>query len=437
MADVKTPAFFVLSVMMQLENKNSLSAWLNWLEACHPSEIELGLDRIRSVAEKLSLNLGASTVVTIAGTNGKGSTIQYLQSIYCQAGYSVGSFTSPHFLEYNERVQLNGQNVSDQCLCDAFARIDQARGEIPLTYFEFGTLAALVIFSDETPDLVLLEVGLGGRLDAVNIVDADISVVTTVALDHMDWLGDNREDIGFEKAGIFREGKPSVCGDLDPPASVTSYAQKIGARLFQSGEVFAFKPSDSYWDWEGVSNIGEAIKISQIPMPELPLQNASTVLQVLQFIPLNVSETQVKAGIESARLTGRMQQIKAEETVYYLDVAHNPEAAKHLRDRVDRLPGRSWLVLGMLADKDCNAVIQIFEPLFEKIYLVSLDVPRGQTAEQLQGCFSSEVNLTLNKSVTAAIDEIKSANNRPESVIIAGSFFTVAEALSVLEVEPV
>ncbi|MGB0282554.1 MAG: bifunctional tetrahydrofolate synthase/dihydrofolate synthase [Neptuniibacter sp.] len=422
--------------MTQLNTEKNLSEWLSWMEACHPSEIELGLDRIKTVAEKLAIDLSSSTVVTVAGTNGKGSTISYLQSIYLGAGYSVGTYTSPHFIEYNERVQLSGQNVSDQQLCDVFSRIDAARGEIPLTYFEFGTLAALVIFSDEKPDLVLLEVGLGGRLDAVNIIDADVALVTTVALDHTDWLGDNREDIGFEKAGIFRSGKPAICGDLNPPGSIAATAQKLNAQLLQSQKDFNFSADEQNWHWQGKTASGEDAEIAEIPLPKLPLPNAATAIQATRFISLAINDEQIKTGIGNARLTGRMQTIRSAGINFCLDVAHNPEAAEHLKQQLAAMPGQKWLVLGMLADKDCQSVISALEASFEKVYLVTLDNPRGLKATELQSYFSANADVITKPTVADALSEIKTLNNLPENVIIAGSFFTVADALSVLETDP-
>lgn len=421
--------------MNKPENPNDLSSWLSWMESCHPSEIELGLKRVQDVANNLALDYTNSTVVTVGGTNGKGSTISYLRHIYQGAGYSVGTYTSPHFIVYNERVQLNGNNVSDEQLCDVFHRINTARGDIPLTYFEFGTLAALVIFSDLQPDLILLEVGLGGRLDAVNIIDADVSVVTTIALDHIEWLGDNREDIGFEKSGIFRAGKPAICGDLNPPNSIAASAQKTGAHLFQAGVDFGIKHSEHTWSWEGLSHTGEKHCVVNLAYPQLPLQNAATVIQAAQYIPLDVTEDQIKAGLSRAVLTGRMQHIQHNSTDFYLDVAHNPEAAEHLAQKVKARSGKHWLVLGMLADKDCQTVIDILLPCFEHVILVTLDVPRGQKAEVLSNCITQHQSYCTAGSVADALKLIKTATNSPDSVIIAGSFFTVADALCVMETD--
>lgn len=418
--------------MNQTAKNFTLTEWLAWMESCHPSEIELGLERIKTVANSLAIDLSASKVVTIAGTNGKGSTVSYLDSIYRKAGYSVGCFTSPHFLHYNERVKIDGVNASDSLLCSAFARIDQARGQIPLTYFEFGTLAALLIFSDLKPDLVLLEVGLGGRLDAVNIIDADVAVVTTVALDHIDWLGDNREDIGREKAGIFRSSRPAVCGDLNPPLSVSSVANELDAQLFQSGKEFSYTQEMDSWSWQGLSSVGEKLFIHNIPLPHLPIQNAATVLQVIQCVGLKVDEEVIRSGIGTATLTGRMQLIEVGNTRYWLDVAHNPEAAELLSQKIESMTGEVTLVLGMLADKDCRQVIELLAPKVDCLYFVDLNVPRGQKASALAEFLPSNTPVKQFSTVADALNLFKNNHNRSGDVIIAGSFFTVSAALAAL-----
>ena len=410
----------------------NLTQWLSWMEQCHTAEIDLGLDRVSRVANELQLDLSSSTVVTVAGTNGKGSTVSYLSSIYLQAGYSVGAYTSPHFLRYNERVRLDGLEATDEQLCDAFERIDQARGQIPLTYFEFGTLAALIIFADTKPDLVLLEVGLGGRLDAVNIIDADVSVVTTVAIDHVDWLGDDREFIGHEKSGIFRADKPAICGDLNPPVSVAKYAADIGAELYQADQQFSFEKTKKGWHWKGLNADGSEQVINDLPLPSLPLQNASTAIQVCQHIPLNVSADQIKTGLQTARLTGRMQKLEVDGVNYWLDVAHNPEAAELLAKRIKDMPKPVTLLLGMLADKDCQQVIDLIAPVVDSIYLTDLNVPRGQKASALAALLPAGVHALQADTVKSAIEQIKKHTNAEENVIIAGSFFTVSDALSEL-----
>jgi len=418
--------------MRPTAKKLNLSEWLSWMEQCHPSEIELGLERVSKVADLLAIDLSDSKVVTIAGTNGKGSTVSYLDSIYREAGYSVGCFTSPHFLHYNERVKVNGSNSSDELLCDAFEQIDQARGQIPLTYFEFGTLAALVIFSQLKPDLVLLEVGLGGRLDAVNIIDADVSVVTTVAIDHVDWLGDDREVIGREKSGVFRAGKPAVSGDVNPPDSVAEYANEIGANLFKKGDDFTYSIEGASWCWQGLSLEGKPVELSSIPMPQLPFENAVTVLQTVQCIDLPVTDEAIYHGISCATLTGRMQNIQHDGINYWLDVAHNPEAAGLLADRISHMESDTTLILGMLADKDCQQVVELLSKVVDQIYLVDLTVPRGQKAEALAAYLDKESTPTLFASVSDALIELKNNDIGSGNVIIAGSFFTVSDALVVL-----
>ncbi len=414
------------------QQKRSLDEWLSWMEQCHPADIELGLDRVRQVSERLAINLSASQVVTIGGTNGKGSTVRYLQTLYSGAGYSVGCYTSPHFLYYNERVELNGQPVSDQQLCDAFTAIDQARGEIQLTYFEFGTLAALLIFSQTQPDLVLLEVGLGGRLDAVNIIDPDIAVITTVALDHQEWLGDTREAIGFEKAGIFRSGKPAVCGDPDLPESVLKHAHDMNTPLYRAGIEFGIRCHETQCEFTGQDQFGQPVSLQQIPQPELPLPNAATALQVSQLLPLNISAAQQRDGIAQARLTGRMQRVSYQGINFCLDVAHNPEAAGLLAQRLVHWD-KPILVLGMLKDKDRARVIETLLPVVAEWHLVDLEPPRGGTAAELAGYLPADIKPYQHATVSDAINDLVRSKKPLQDVMIAGSFYTVAEALNVLK----
>ena len=425
-----TPAF--LWVFISVEKQYSLAEWLTWIEACHPANIELGLERVKQVYDRLAIDLSAATVVTVAGTNGKGSTVSYLRQIYLDAGYSVGCYTSPHFIDYNERISLNGKNATDEQICAAFSLINDARGDIPLTYFEYGTLAALVVFQQTLPDVVLLEVGLGGRLDAVNIVDADLAIITTVAIDHIEWLGDNREVIGFEKAGVFRSNRPAICGDLNPPASVAEHSQNIGATLYQAKVDFSYEKAEQSWSWQGRNAAGESITITDIPLPNLPLQNAATALQAAMLLPLTLSESQVKSSIASAFLTGRMQKVTQGNVTYWLDVAHNPEAAQHLQTQVEQLQGSKTLVLGMLADKDCLQVVDILTPVFDSVHLVGLDVFRGQSAEALAQLMPPDRPVSCHANVAAALGVIKGGAETVDNVIIAGSFFTVSDALTEL-----
>lgn len=410
-----------------------LAGWLARIEACHPAEIELGLDRLQQVAQRLPLDLSRSCKVVIGGTNGKGSTLTMLDAILRDAGYVTGSYTSPHFLHYNERICISGQPVEDAVLCEAFALIEQAREATPLTYFEYGTLAALLIFSQRQVDVALLEVGLGGRLDAVNIVDADIALVTTVALDHTDWLGPDRESIGREKAGIFRAGKPALCGDAAPPSTLVAYAHELGSPLQVQGVDFRYRREGDVWHWQG-SNIC----LNDLPLPVLPLPNAALVLAALQFFPFPVPEQSIRSGLAGARLKGRMQAVRLGQVEAVVDVAHNPEAAEYLAGWLKSRPcnGRVHLVLGMLADKDIETVIQTLVPVVDVWHPVSLCVPRGADRERLQAALGAagvpQGRVQGADSVAAAVEQLQSMPPT-DRLMVAGSFFTVAQALELAE----
>ena len=314
--------------MTSSQSPSNLAEWLQRVESLHPDEIDLGLARIAQVSRQMGLSDIAGKVVTVAGTNGKGSTVCMLSSILVAAGYQVGSFTSPHLIHYNERVRLNGTPVSDEALCQAFARVDEARQDIELTYFEYGALAAFDLFARSDLDVVVLEVGLGGRLDAVNLIDPDVAVLTTIALDHQDWLGETREEIGIEKAGIFRAGAPAVCGETDLPLTVINHAQALSANLMRRGEVYDFhKHADAQiegmqvWDWQG-SRGDQPVSLQNLPLPSLPLVNAATTLQALHQLDLDIPEQAIREGLLNANLPGRYQRLD-QPVPMLLDVAHN------------------------------------------------------------------------------------------------------------------
>ncbi|TVQ73502.1 MAG: bifunctional tetrahydrofolate synthase/dihydrofolate synthase [Oceanospirillales bacterium] len=427
----------------QLNESSPLATWLEEIEACHPAEIELGLDRMRQVAERLPIDLNESFKIIIGGTNGKGTSVRLLETILLEAGYSVGTYTSPHFVHYNERICLSGMPVDDSLICAAFTQIEAQREDIPLTYFEFGTLAALLIFAEQKPDFLLLEVGLGGRLDSVNLVDGDVSLVTTIALDHTEWLGPDRESIGFEKAGIFRSARPAVCGDASPPQSLIDHASNIGSPLFCQSQHFSFAKLDSdTWSWQGVDKDGQPVSISDLPMPRLPLQNASSVLQVLQLIPVTPSLQHIRQGLQKAQLMGRMQPGILSGFPCILDVAHNPESAAYLANHLADLlvihpQQKNHLVLGMLADKDMVQVCELLLPVVEHWHLVTLDTPRGASSSKLKAILDS---LGVPPSSVAEYDNVKIAllqlpqlMDPAARVVIAGSFFTVTDALSIVE----
>ena len=419
----------------------TLADWLRWQESLHPSEIELGLERVRMVLERMGLVRPDFTVVTVAGTNGKGSSVAMLESILHAAGYRVGAFTSPHLLRYNERIRVAAEPVSDQEICDAFARIDAARAEISLTYFEFGTLAAIDCLQQRGVEIAVLEVGLGGRLDAVNILDADVALITPVDVDHVAWLGNDRETIGFEKAGIMRAGRPVVVSDPQPPQSVLRHAASLGAPLMLAGHDFSFAAQGGQWRWASAAQSRNALPLPAL-RGEFQLANAAGVLAVLAQLSEHfpVSQQAVRSGLLSVSLPGRFQVLPG-RPMQILDVAHNPHSARALADTLaaQACAGRTRVVLGMLDDKDIAATLAGLCGHVDAWYLASLDVPRGATAARLRAALDeAQAENTPRPGVTVrCFEDVASARRMALSmaaaddrVLICGSFFTVADALT-------
>ncbi|HEY7885995.1 MAG TPA: bifunctional tetrahydrofolate synthase/dihydrofolate synthase, partial [Cellvibrionaceae bacterium] len=333
---------------------SSLPEWLAWMEQCHPREIELGLERVSQVAERMGLPGGGRHVI-VAGTNGKGSCVATISALLQRAGLKVGAYTSPHLLRYNERVCINGQPVDDDSLCHAFGEINRAQGDISLTYFEFGTLAALYIFKQQRVDVSVLEVGLGGRLDAVNLVDADVAVVTSIAIDHEAWLGRNREVIGREKAGIFRANVPAICADPEPPNSVEETAKRLGARWLAAGDSFQFgRQDDGLWWWQG------GRRLDSLPVVHLPLPSVAAALLAVEVLGIELDREQIVQTLEQLTLPGRMQTLAINGRWVILDVAHNPAATTYLAANLVRPapPGRVFALVAMMADKDLLGSLQ-------------------------------------------------------------------------------
>ncbi len=411
------------SVMAQSQ---SLSDWLSYLEQIHPSVIDLGLHRVGLVADRLGLRQLPATVVTVGGTNGKGTTCALLEAIYRAAGYRVGVYSSPHLLRYNERVRIQGQDATDAELCQAFAAVEAARGEVSLTFFEFGTLAALWLFRAAAPDLVLLEVGLGGRLDATNLVESDLAVVTSIALDHCDWLGDTREAIAREKAGIYRPGKPAISGEPNPPVTLAQTAQSIGARLLQVGADFQRDEAESVWHFQGASQ-----QWRELPYPELPLDNAVTALAVVEQLSLSVDIESIRTGLAGARLAGRMQLLRTQPQVL-LDVAHNPHSAHYLaRQLVVRgKVGRRLVVAGMLKDKDIRQTLGELIELVDLWFLADLHGARAALAQELSAVLPEGAVRHCYASVADAYREALATAQEQDEIIVLGSFHTVAEAMA-------
>ncbi|MDE1461139.1 bifunctional tetrahydrofolate synthase/dihydrofolate synthase [Spartinivicinus poritis] len=418
-----------------------LTEWLSWLESLHPTEIDLGLTRIQQVFTQLNPAKLGKWVITVAGTNGKGSTIAMLQAILQQAGYRVGVYTSPHFLHYNERVVIEGQPVSDSQLIEAFHAVDLARKETSLTYFEFGTLAAFWLFQQQPLDVVLLEVGLGGRLDAVNIIDPDIAVVTSIGLDHESFLGNDLNTIAWEKTGIARPDAPLIYGDETLYPSVIQRAEAEQFQLLVKGKDFIAEQQANTWVFKGKTNIDRAGKVVDceipgLPYPSLPFTNALTVLQTLQQLPLSIPYEAIVNGLMSARLLGRLQveqvRIKGKPVRLILDVAHNPAAAEMIAQRLQQTYQARRAVFAVLADKDVEGIVAAMTPVIDHWYISQVDAERALSVEALKAVFAGQAieNVQPFKQVRLAIEQAVKEAEPNEEIIVLGSFYTVAETLA-------
>lgn len=416
----------------------TLDEWLEYQQSIHPREIELGLDRIRAVWDRLGSPTPAPTVISVGGTNGKGSTVAFLEAMTRAAGLRVGAFTSPHLLAYNERIRIHGVDSDDASLVNGFKRIEQARGEIALTYFEFNLLAAVLLFADAGLDLAILEVGLGGRLDAVNLIDADAAIVTTIDLDHQDWLGNDRDSIGREKAGIFRDGRPAVIGESNPPLGLLAEAERIGARTIRSGDAYEIERHGDHWIWRTGS-----IEL-ELPLPLLgafaQIENAAAAIAGLHALRgrLGWNPRAIAKGVADARLPGRMQRGVSDAGVELLiDVAHNPQAARQLAQFLLHHPprGRNLAVFGALADKDVAAIVEVFDGAFAHWHLGGLD------AAIARGLATATLNERIVTALTApsstyvgigdALDAAVASASSGDRVVAFGSFHVAAQAMKV------
>ncbi len=417
----------------------SLAGWLAYLETLHPKSIAMGLERVRDVALRLPL-APACPVITVTGTNGKGSTCAMLEAILRCGGYRVGVYTSPHLERYNERVRIAGELVADDDLIAAFDAVEDARvggadnAPTPITYFEFGTLAALWLFARAKLDVLVLEVGLGGRLDAVNLLDADVAVVTSVDLDHMDYLGPTREDIGREKAGIFRSGRPAVCAERNPPAALVDYAETIGARLLRIGRDFDFVAEGKQWRYRGPA--GERYGL---PVPALrgdyQFANASAALATLDVLRdrIPITTGAIREGLVSVELPGRFQVLPGRPTIV-LDVAHNPHAARVLAASLGAMGfhPETYAVFGMYADKDIGRVIDVVKPRIDHWYVAGLPGARGAPAlmiiEKLRAAGVAQAAIHAFDTIASAFRAAGDAASNADRIIVFGSFLTVAAA---------
>lgn len=420
----------------------SLNQWLAHLESMHPVAIDMGLERVATVGARLDLRFDCP-VITVGGTNGKGSTCAMLESMLMQGSYRVGLYTSPHILDFNERARIDGHSVSDRELCDAFAAVEAVRADVSLTYFEFTTLAILKLFADAKLDVVVLEVGLGGRLDAVNIIDPDVAIITSVDLDHQQYLGDTREQIGFEKAGIFRAQRTAICGDPSPPQSLIEHANAIGADLWLFGRDFNYSGDRQQWSYGG-----RTVRRHALAYPSLrganQLLNASAALAALEALrdrlPLGAQE--VRAGLVLVELPGRFQVLPGRPAVI-LDVAHNPHAAATLAQNLDQMGffPYTYAVFGAMSDKDIGGILAHLKDKIDHWYLCDLPLPRAASAESLASALADagfvagsdgggERSVQCFATPAEAYEAARDRVGENDRIIVFGSFLTVAGVMA-------
>ncbi|MET0657045.1 MAG: bifunctional tetrahydrofolate synthase/dihydrofolate synthase [Steroidobacteraceae bacterium] len=419
-------------------NRDSLADWLAWQESLHWRSIDLGLTRLLRVYERLALSAFKFPVITVGGTNGKGSCVAMLASILRAGGYRVGTFTSPHLMRYNERIQIDDREISDASLIAAFERIEAVRGEESLTYFEFNTLAALLIFDTAGLDVAVLEVGMGGRLDTVNLVDADVALITSIGLDHCEYLGTDLESIGREKAGIFRPHRVAIYGSRAMPRSIADSARQIGTELRRLGVQFDYSRAADVWHWRGVAS-----ECRSLPAPgligDVQFDNAAAVLAVLEVLRqrLPVTAEAIASGLRSVQLPGRFQVRLLQGVTWIFDVAHNPAAADTLAARLAAMAsvGRTIAVCGIVGDKDIEGVVRSVTPQIQHWIVAGLNSPRAlSTAELGQRIASAGATVAATASTVAEACALARSEARAgDRVIVFGSFSTVGPALEWIE----
>ncbi len=416
---------------------NTLDQWLEWQTLLHGKAIDLGLERVQQVAARLGVGRIARQVITVAGTNGKGSTVAAYEHWLRQAGFSVASYTSPHLLKYNERIKNNQQPVTDATLCDAFAAVEDARGDTSLTYFEYGTLAALYLFQQWQSDFAILEVGLGGRLDAVNIIDADLVHLTPIGIDHQAWLGEDREQIGFEKAGVLRDGMFVVLNDPDPPQSVLREIERCNCRCLRLDHDYRINAIENgHAVWQGA---GLQLPLNSVLSGAHQLYNlAGVVAGLTQLVDLETySALQVNDYFRGLQIAGRMQRIVSPVACDLLvDVGHNPDAARALAASLEAIKptqGKLVVLLGMLEDKQPDLFVEALKPVVDQWWLTTLDCDRGLSAERLKSRIGEQVDIDqVFDNVAAALDSALSSLGNQDIMLVTGSFITVELLLRAL-----
>ena len=436
-----------------LKATSPLNEWLSYLENSHFKAIDLGLERVKTVAQELDLLRPAPYGVTVGGTNGKGTTCRLLETMLINAGYRVGVYSSPHLLRYNERVRIQSQELPDLQHVASFAFINEHKSQ-SLTYFEFSTLSALHLFKQAKVDVAILEVGLGGRLDATNIVDADMAIITSVDIDHVDFLGDTREKIGFEKAGIFRAGKSVIIGEPDCPHSMLEQAMRLKCAVSRRNADWSFTQQAESWTWQNVDKKGIKVRLENLPFCDIPLPNAATALAAVQALPFNISEAVIRQSLREVELIGRFQTIKSTQLSplaeltnkpvealpqFIIDVGHNPHAAKYLSEKLtalrSRISGKIIAVCGILKDKDAAGVLTPLLPVIDEWICVTLTGERGQTGELLSQklrTIAPDVRPEICRSVQEGVKSAVKKSHKNDVVIVFGSFHTVGEFLQLL-----
>lgn len=427
----------MIQPLLQPNQSKTLSEWLGYLSEIHPLDMELGLGRIQSVLKSTGWGSFTCPVITVAGTNGKGSCIKLLESILLSAGYRVGAYISPHLLQFNERININAVPVQDEKIIQSFQDIEKLRGNITLTLFEFVTLAGIRIFLQAKLDVVLLEVGLGGRLDAVNVVDSDLAMITSIAMDHCEVLGNNRESIGREKAGVFRYKKPAVCGDVDVPDSILAKADEMSLPFYLMNRDFTYEKHEKTWSWSS-----RTTSYKSLPLPSLKLQNAASSLMAIELLQplLPVNRLQIEQGLKSATLPGRIEQ-RTKPVNFLLDVAHNPHSARWLAKQLQEMPvgGKTRAVFAMLKDKDISSTARCMLSVIDEWYVAGLNAMRGASSTEIHACLTEEeVRICYSfDSVEEALKEAIIGTALEDRIVVFGSFHTVAAAHFYLDQMPI
>ncbi|RUM94363.1 MAG: bifunctional tetrahydrofolate synthase/dihydrofolate synthase [Thiothrix sp.] len=416
---------------------NSLDNWLDWQTSFHPKAIELGLERVSKVAAQMELLQPKHTVITVAGTNGKGSSVAMLEAMLLEAGHKVGAYTSPHMHRYNERIRVAGADVSDDWIIDAFDHIDRARGDTSLSYFEFGTLAGLWIFEQQCVDIALLEVGLGGRLDAVNILDADLALITSIGIDHTEWLGEGRDRISLEKAGVARQDQLLVVSEPDPPEVMKAFLQQLGSRYFQLGKDFDFALAEGEWSWWF-----DKYHFKALPDPGLlgkhQHQNAAGAIAISQLLPkaLRPREATVRTALQKVHLAGRYERLDPNSTPVdfevILDVAHNPDGTQMLAHLLagDKIPGKTYVLFGVMQDKDAKVMLKALASIADVWLLSAAHTERAMEVSSLHRLLKEtlpEAKGLVAADIAEAWQMAKSRLTAQDRLVVTGSFYTVAE----------